>query len=42
MRVSQYIALKEGSAPLYERLHKVFDTTYSVTSLHKSTLEVIH
>jgi hypothetical protein len=34
LRVSQYLALVEGSAPLYERLHEVLDADYPATPLH--------
>lgn len=34
LRVAQYLALVEGSAPLYERLHEVLDADYPATPLH--------
>ena len=33
-RVSQYAAVIQGSGPLYEELHQVFDKDYPPTSLH--------
>jgi hypothetical protein len=35
VRVSQYIALKTGSGPLYTELHDLFDGDYPPTSLHR-------
>lgn len=34
LRVSQYIAARNGTGPLYEELHKVFDNNYPLSSLH--------
>lgn len=34
LRVSQYIAIKEGTGPLYCELHDVFDCDYPWTPLH--------
>jgi SIR2-like protein len=34
LRVSQYIALKMGAAPLYEELHSVFNADYPPTPIH--------
>ena len=34
VRVSQYVAVKDGTGPLYEALHKIFDHNYDVTPLH--------
>jgi len=34
VRVSQYIAVMEGSGPLYDELHKVFNADYPPTPLH--------
>ena len=35
LRVSQYLDVMEGAAPLYEVLHKVFDADYAPTSPHR-------
>ncbi|HET6410909.1 MAG TPA: SIR2 family protein [Anaeromyxobacter sp.] len=35
LRVSQYLSVMEGSGPLYERLHQVFDADYPPTSVHQ-------
>ena len=35
VRVSQYIAVMEGSGPLYEELRKLFDADYPSTALHQ-------
>jgi hypothetical protein len=35
VRVSQYVALKQGSGPLYAELHELFDGDYPVTALHR-------
>ena len=35
VRVSQYIAVMEGSGPLYEELRKLFNADYPPTSLHQ-------
>jgi SIR2-like domain len=35
VRVSQYIALMDGSGPLYDLLHRVFDRDYPPTRLHR-------
>lgn len=35
LRVSQYLSVMEGSGPLYERLHEVFDADYPPTSVHR-------
>lgn len=34
LRVAQFVYIVEGSGPLYERLHRVFDANYPVTELH--------
>jgi hypothetical protein len=34
LRVAQFVYVMEGSGPLYDRLHHVFDANYPVTSLH--------
>ncbi|MPZ75812.1 MAG: hypothetical protein GEU77_04755 [Deltaproteobacteria bacterium] len=34
LRVAQFVYVMEGSGPLYERLHTVFDADYPVTALH--------
>jgi SIR2-like domain len=34
-RVSQRVALLDGTGPLYEELHALFDADYSVPSLHR-------
>jgi hypothetical protein len=33
-RVSQYVATMQGSGPLYEQLHSVFDASYAPTPFH--------
>jgi hypothetical protein len=35
LRVSQYVALVQGSGPLYLTLHNLFDSDYPPTSLHR-------
>lgn len=35
VRVSQYIAVMDGSGPLYEELRKLFDADYPPTTLHQ-------
>jgi hypothetical protein len=35
VRVSEYAAVMEGSGPLYEKLHEVFDADYPPTPLHE-------
>jgi hypothetical protein len=35
LRVSQYIAVMEGSGPLYEELRKLFDADYPSTAIHQ-------
>lgn len=34
LRVAQFVYVMEGSGPLYDRLHAVFDANYPVTALH--------
>ena len=34
VRVSQYIALMDGSGPLYDHLHRIFDRDFPATRLH--------
>ena len=34
LRVAQFVYVMEGSGPLYDRLHHVFDANYPVTDLH--------
>jgi hypothetical protein len=34
LRVAQFLYVMEGSGPLYDRLHRVFDANYPVTDLH--------
>lgn len=35
LRVAQFVYVMEGSGPLYERLHQLFDAPYPVTELHQ-------
>jgi hypothetical protein len=35
LRVAQFVYVMEGSGPLYDRLHTVFDANYPVTDLHR-------
>ncbi len=35
LRVSQYIAIQDGTGPLYEDLHTLFDTDFRVARLHE-------
>ena len=35
VRVSQYVAVVEGTGPLYEKLRSLFDTEYPATTLHR-------
>lgn len=35
LRVAQFVYVMEGSGPLYDRLHKVFDANYPLTALHR-------
>jgi hypothetical protein len=39
-RVTQWIAVMEGSGPLYSHLHEVFDGDFPITSLHDLLAEV--
>jgi len=39
-RVSQYIATMQGSGPLYEQLHSVYDANYSPTPFHQLLAQV--
>ena len=34
LRIAQFVYVMEGSGPLYERLHTLFDADYPVTELH--------
>jgi SIR2-like domain len=34
LRVAQFVYVMEGSGPLYERLHNVFNADYPITALH--------
>jgi hypothetical protein len=40
VRVSQYAVLEDGSGPLYDTLHRVFDDDYPPTPLHAFLAEV--
>jgi len=35
LRVSEYVTITDGDGPLYEELHKLFDTDYPPTCLHR-------
>ena len=35
LRVSQYVTITDGAGPLYEELHKLFDSDYTPTCLHR-------
>jgi hypothetical protein len=35
VRVSQYLAVRDGSAPLYLELHSLLDNDYPITALHQ-------
>ena len=35
LRVSQYVTITDGAGPLYDELHKLFDSDYIPTSLHR-------
>jgi hypothetical protein len=39
-RISQWIEVMDGSGPLYDRLHEVFDADYPVTQLHDFLAEL--
>ena len=35
LRVSEYVTITDGAGPLYEELHKLFDSDYTPTCLHR-------
>ena len=35
LRVSEYVTITEGAGPLYEELHKLFNSDYTPTCLHR-------
>jgi len=40
LRVSQHVAVMQGSGPLYDELHQVFDADYPPTLLHEFLAEL--